>query len=562
MHEARKIKDFKVLKFLDNFAPFFKKAGINYNIMRRLLQIMLTMDGRRTTTLMASQARKDKEDKNLFSSYLLTYGILGVFIGIFMIAPFSIFYRMSAIFGMIMFMVLTTMICDFSSVLLDTKDKTILTPRPIDSRTINAAKTLHILIYLVVITSIIAGPAFIVGIFRYGFLFSAVFLAQLLTMAFFVIFLTSILYYLVLRFFDGEKLKDVINFFQILLSIIMMVGYQLIGRAFSLYNLDLVFTPKWWSYLIPPLWFGAPYSILLEGNFDRPYIVLSVLCILVPLTLFFIYAFIINPYFERGLQKLASVNKKRADFIEKKTNIKRKFAAIICRDRLENIFFRFTDSMAANERGLKLKLYPSLAYGAIIPIIFLFTLLTSGRPFWENYKDLTGSNYFLYIYISVAILSSMYITIYTSEKYKGAWIYRVLPIESPMAIFRGSMKSFIIKYFLPVFTFISIVYSLLFGARIIPHLAAIFINLLILTVINFMMSTKELPFSIKAMPQQEGALSRMLVSFVYCGLSAFIQYFAAKISYGLWVYIGILAAAFIILWVRGTKLKWSDVVGV
>ena len=69
---------------------------------------------------------------------------------------------------MILFLLLTTMISDFSSVLLDVQDRAILLTRPVSVKTLNAAKLLYILYYLAGITLALAGVSLIVGLFKYG----------------------------------------------------------------------------------------------------------------------------------------------------------------------------------------------------------------------------------------------------------------------------------------------------------------------------------------------------------------------------------------------------------
>lgn len=560
MDEIKEIKDFKVLKLLDRLKGVFEKMGVNYVIMRRLLQLMLIMDGRRTTTLTTKQAKDDKKDVNPFKGYLLSYGIIGVFTMITIFVPFSLFYKMSIIWGMIIFMVMTTMISDFSAVLLDVRDKTILVPRPIDTKTINTAKILHIFIYITTITAIIAGPVFIAGTIKYGYSFFIVFFIQLVFASVFVIFFTSILYYLILRFFDGEKLKDIINYFQIFLSIVMTIGYQFIGRVFNLFKKEMVFTPKWWTYLIPPVWFAAPYSVLIEGNYQNIYIMLSMLSIIIPIILFALYYMKVSPYFEKNLQKLATVNGKKALLYERKGELQRKLSNILCLDRVENIFFRFTHNMISNERQLKLKLYPSLAYAAVFPFIFMFSEYKSSKSLAEFYRNISNVPYYLGIYLTVAMLAGAFINIYSSEKYKGAWVYKVLPIESPSPVYKGAMKKFLSKYVFSIFFLTGLIFLLLYGFEFIPHFIAAFINLMILTVIVFRMNKKDLPFSVESMNANDnsGCLA-YFVSFGYCIFSGFLQFGLAKARYGLEVYIVIITGVLIVLWNKILNIKWSDV---
>ena len=58
---------------------------------------------------------------------------------------------------------MTSMISDFSSVLLDIRDSNILYPKPIDRKTVSAAKLIHIIIYLSLLTVALVRPSLIAG---------------------------------------------------------------------------------------------------------------------------------------------------------------------------------------------------------------------------------------------------------------------------------------------------------------------------------------------------------------------------------------------------------------
>lgn len=45
------MNEFRILKLLDRIQWIFKGLGADYALMRRILQVKLTMDGRRTPTL-------------------------------------------------------------------------------------------------------------------------------------------------------------------------------------------------------------------------------------------------------------------------------------------------------------------------------------------------------------------------------------------------------------------------------------------------------------------------------------------------------------------------------
>src|SRR5699024_1951051 len=132
-----------------------------------------------------------------------------------------------------MFFMTTTLISDFSSVLLDLRDKEILLSKPINNRTLSMAKFIHIFFYVSTITIVMVGPALLVSLLKKGLGFFLIFFFNLVLINLFLIAFTGLLYLLILKFFDGEKLKDIINYVQIGLTIIITVGFQFIARVFE-----------------------------------------------------------------------------------------------------------------------------------------------------------------------------------------------------------------------------------------------------------------------------------------------------------------------------------------
>jgi len=260
------MKEFLLIKLLDKLAPVFNKLDINYKQLRSILKVKLTLDGRNVPTILANQ--KNVQSENLAFKSMLVYTFMGFMISIFVWIPFSTFYKMNLIFGMIIFMILATMIADFSTVLLDVKDKNILLPRPIHSRTIKMAKTIHILYYLIRITLVLSGPSLLMCLIHFGLVFFLVMLFEMVLICGLVMFFTSLLYFAILSVFDGEKLKDIINYFQIGLTIFITISYQFIGRMFDITQMNVSFTPKWWNYLIPTTWFAAPLNILTDKSYS------------------------------------------------------------------------------------------------------------------------------------------------------------------------------------------------------------------------------------------------------------------------------------------------------
>jgi len=363
------MKDFKILKFLDKLKPMFEKLGVDYGSMRKILQLKLLLDGRRMPTVFGNEKKKDDRDNsNKFLKSLWIYIIMGLTMIPFVIMKSSYIYQMSIVFGVIMFFIMSSLISDFSSVLLDVRDRNIIGTKPIGPKTLSTAKTIHIAIYMVYVTGALVGPALLTSLYTQGIIFFLVFFITTILLDMFIIALTSLIYFLILRFFDGEKLKDLINYMQIILTIVISVGYQLVGRLFGVVDLRIQFTPKWWQYFIPPVWFSAPFEMIKKSEIHSTYVIFTVMAIAIPIMAILVYMKLM-PLFEENLLKLSNNygTTKKA-----KGKPGQLLSRLLCRSREERIFFRFASDMMRNEREFKLKVYPTLGFSIIFPLYLSF----------------------------------------------------------------------------------------------------------------------------------------------------------------------------------------------
>lgn len=554
------MEDFKILKLVDKFKFIYEKFGINYASMRTILKLKLLMDNRRVPTIYNN--RENKEKKNTFKKSLLLYGLIGLFLMIFIFIKAPMIVKMSINIGAIMFLIMSTMIADFSSVLLDIRDKNILNTKPLDPKTINAAKTTHILIYIMSIVGAIAGPTLIAGLIRYKFKFFIIFFFQMILLSLFTIFFTAILYYFILKIFDGEKLKDIINYFQIVLSIVLLLGYQIIPRVFDFTGTNVNFQIKWWSYLVPSVWFGAPYSLIIEHNSGRQYVVLSIMCVAIPIIIFGIYYKFIVPYFEENLQKLDSSTSKKGSIEETRGARRKKYTSIFCRDKIENTFFRFSINIISTERKLKLKLYPGLAFAAIFPFIILISSFSKYKSVSQAFNEFSNGNYYFGIYLSVFMLAANVELLSQSEKYKGSWIYTVLPIDNPGKIKKGALKGLIVRYIFPVFLSVCIIFLIICGLRILPDIIIISLSMLILIVIIQRLYKEELPFYKDFQSDSSTSIGTVILTGLLTGIlfglhkliTTFVEY-----NFAIYIYMGFLIIINIILWKSMFNVSWSQV---
>ena len=417
------MKEFQTLKLLDRFKGGFEKLGIDYGVMRKIIQVKLTMDRRRVPTIYNQSYKKKKDaaesnEENHFIKALGLYALMGLLMVPLIVFGENYIFQMSIVFGILMFLVMTSMISDFSSVLLDIRDKPILHTKPIKQKTFGMAKFIHVCIYLFFLTASLTLAPLVASLIKHGFGFFILFLGEVVLMNFFILVVTALIYLFILRFFDGEKLKDMINYVQIILTIVMTVGYQLVARSFDLMNLQIVFAPEWWQLLIPPIWFGAPFEWLLHGNAQWYFIVLSVMALLVPSASIFTYIKLM-PYFEHQLQKLShhgSGSKKSGWLIHR-------LSRIICPGKEERTYFHFASNMMRNERDFKLRVYPSLGFSVIFPFIFIFNGLGN-----DNWSEVVAGK--LTVYFSMIVIPTVMMMLKYSGTYKGAWIFKAAPVQS------------------------------------------------------------------------------------------------------------------------------------
>lgn len=530
--------DFKTLRLLDKFRFLFIKLGIDYELMRKILHIKLTMDERRVPTLF-SQASTKKDKKYGYIKSLWIYVLISLIFIPLMGFGDNYLFQMSITYAMIIFMIMTSMISDFSSVLLDIRDRTILSTKPITAKTINAAKFMHILIYLTYLTIALTVIPLLFSLYKQGIFFFIIMLFELVLINVFVVVLTAILYIVILRFFDGEKLKDMINYVQIGLSLVLMIGYQFLARSFELVNLNIEMEFHWWSVFLIPMWFAAPFELLLNGDRSLFTIVFSVLAIIMPILSIWLYVKLI-PTFERNLQKLLSTSKSKKE----KTNFLKVFLLkIICRTDEERAFYRFASLMMKQEREFKLKVYPSLGFAFVIPFIFMINLFR-----FED-VDYSVSMGYLNIYFSMLIIPTAVFMLGHSAKYKAAWIYKIFPLKGYSDFKKGSLKAFLVKLYIPLYVVLSVVFCFIYGTRIIPDLLAVLVASCLYTVFCYISYGSKIPFTkpYDEINDAQGWIA--LALFIPIGVLAGIHYFmATQITYGVLIYLAVLVIVNFVVW--------------
>ena len=534
------MSEIRILRILDPFQSVFRKMNIDYSVMRKILEVKLTMDQRRVPTILSQNAKK--KEGNQFLKSLWIYALYGLLLVPFVFLGDNYLFQVSIMAGIAMFILMTSMISDFSSVLLDVRDKVILHTKPVNSRTISAAKIIHIAIYLTLLTGAFVAIPAIVFLIVEGFSFFLLFILTILLIDLFVLAFTALIYMFVLQFFDGEKLKDIINYVQILLAVAVVVGYQIIIRLFDVVDLEYVYDFSWWHALIPPVWFGAPFEMLLNQTFSSEMIILSLFAVFGPILSIILY-YVLMPSFERNLQKLMEESSTKK---KKKRSLQDFFEKVVCFSREERLFYRFASIMISRERDFKLKVYPSLGMAFVFPLIFLFNNLS-----FQSFEELGQGRSFLTIYFANVMIGTVVYMVQFSAKYKGAWIFQTTPIQKQSIVYSATLKAFFMKLYLPLLLLLSILYIWIFSFRIVPDLMVVMTSALLNILIAYkIFNNGKYPFTepIESAQQGGGATGKIIILMLFVAAFTIIHLIVSFIPFAIYIYLVLLIILTGVLW--------------
>ncbi len=535
------MEDFLSLKILDKFRKIFEKLGIDYSIMRMIVKTKLVLDSRRAPVI-ANQNKKNESEHTSFIKRYLLHIIFGVFLAFIIYIIKDEMIRMIYFAGAFFFMTTMYLISDFSFVLLDTKDKNIIMTKPVDSKTMSLSKVLHILIYMFRLNAFIAGPSLVPIVMADGVIAIPVFLFEILLMDLLIFLITAFIYLLILRFFDGELLRNIINLIQIVLTILVTVGYQIAIRMIdfsSLGNIKYNFEPL--NYLNPMLWFGAPFEIIFNGGRELYLYVFTGLLIIVPLLCFYIYLKL-SKKMESLLLKLESEGKEKLS----RHTIEVIIGKILNRDETVKQAFHFTKAVLRSDRNLKLKIYPALSTGVLLPILMIFNMGMRG-----SYYEASGYEY-LFLYFNFMVFTVIELAQYSSV-WKGSYVFITSGFNNIRGMYKGVLQAVAVTLLIPLIVFNGVIYIILFKGKFIIDIFILLLSCILAIPIIGKIYLTTLPFSNPIdESNQRQSIDKffMLLGVSICFVA--LHFISYTIPMGIWIYM--------VLLVVGIPISWKYVI--
>lgn len=492
-------------QWLRHLKKLYEHFGIDFEKMLVIMELKTKMLTRGWQSQNLRNKRKSESDKgknpapdkdiSLFnwgksisyafcSLFLMVYGFLFADPGLALSICFLVCFVMQFL----------GVITDFPVIILDTKDSTILATKPVDNKTISAAKTTLAVIYMAINTVSLYSLIFIPFIVKMKWsivvmMALAIPLSNLICVA-----LAYYLYGMILKFFDGEKLKDMVSGFQILLTVIIMVGYQVVLRVTDLVNLTAPLKFAWWHLLIPSYWLTY-FTTMFSTEVSYPALTVGLAASAIILAILLLHFLVTGQILEDNLNKMLSEGEKKRGLYELKLHWHKAISKVIFKkDHEAQAFYMLGYSVSGNDRKMKQTIYPLYVSMLIAPVIIFINM---GSDYAYNMFRIMAEAplVVLSLYFCAVATSSVVFFAKRTENPKGSWVYDVLPIQSQSSAYIGSVFGLCAKFVWPPMLVISLMTFALGGMTILDDLILINAFVFLMVTLSMKMDQITWPFS-------------------------------------------------------------------
>lgn len=513
-------------------SALYKRLGVNTNHLRAILLAKLTMDDRRPNSI--HQTKKQQQKKPIKWATIGTMLMMAL-LGTFFIIPFFItkypITQFTLYFTFFIFILASTLISDFTSVLIDVRDNYIILPKPVNDKTFLLSRLLHIIIHITKLIVPLTLPGLIVTGIQKGMIGVAIFILIIPFATFFTIFLINALYIIILRITTPEKFKSIISYFQIIFAIVIYGGYQIVPRLMDTTVLEKYSISEYsWWILAPSYWFGIAWKVLYTGGTFYE-ITVALLSFVLPVFSVWLIIKYFAPSFNQKLAMISGSEQSSEKIIDnnskvvKKPSLAEKLATLFTKKGGERMGFLLTWHMTSRSRDFKMKTYPAVGY--LIVYMVIFFLRNKKISLTGLTTDPNGAKLFVIfsVYMVGFVMMQALGNIKISDKYKAAWIYYITPIPQPGNILSGATKAIVAKFYLPIALVISAFSITLLGWKVIPNIVLGMSTQICVSFIVAYIMMRSFPFSTTENTKMKGAtFVRGLFSLIIPVGMGFLQY--------------------------------------
>ncbi len=442
---------------IHRLALVLSRFGVDARQYEALLSTSLTLDFRSTSLLSHRGVGSGSRSALLLTNFI--YFLFSSVLGIFLLGEGNLRLYIWMLLSYSMVMLAMAILIEFGSTVINPDDFQILGARPVSSRTYFAVKFSNLAFYILIFgTSLNLVPS-VLGTFLPGsrFYFPFVYFPIAILSALFTAGLITALYGILLRYFNYERFKDIIAYFQIAFSFLAFFGYQLIPRYLQRQRTQGEFAPQGWIRATPSLWFANMIQLGL-GTINRQTVLLSC-CGVIAIVLFAaILVRSVSIHYSEHISNMLSQSSKRRSTRYSRTASRSwsRRLQLLLRSSEERAIFHFIVTMIRRNRQLKIQFYPNLG----IIFVFLAMALLDHRkmvdPFIENRLEIsTAAPVLAFLFAALGITSLLPY----SDEYVGSWIFSAAPTMRRDRLLSGVKKAIAAVVFLPLFVICVAVFS-------------------------------------------------------------------------------------------------------
>ncbi len=550
--------DVFILKILLPIAKFFAGNSIDYDKLKIIVETKLLMDRRRKP--LSWKPQRESKTKNPLIATLLLNMLISLLLAIPIFFIENILLVGILMHTYLLFMLMMTLITDFSSVLLDTADNQIILPRPVSGKTLFVARLLHVSVYLMQFTLSLTLLPLIALFINFGVPAGLVTLITLLLTAAFAVFFTYLLYLLLFYFFSEQKIKNMVTYFQIFMTIVILGSYQILPRLISFEKLSLNFTLSSYAYALPPVWMSMSMEAIYLNNYNPLHIIMIGCALLAPsITIWFMTKYL-APVFNKKIAALGNAVSNKPDLKQTKNskNVSEKLSSLFCRNDTQAAGFEKVWKITGRDKNFKLQFYPSLGYIFVLMFVVLFKKDTNPQDLVMVLKE--SKSFLIFIYLPLWMLYSSLHIIPFNQNYEAAWIYKTAPLKQPGQIILGMLKSLFVKFFMPFYGLFFLLSLYIWGPNILDDFIYGLLNSIFLIIFITLINDIFLPFSLKPdVKKQAGKFIKIIFQSVAVGTLIGLHYLVLKINYLQLLLMPVWVIGILILIKRLKNLSWNKI---
>lgn len=519
----------------------WKRLGLNVEQLRVILETKITIDDRRPITSFGNQNNKPASSSTVMQ--LLITGIMGAVLLLFLVLIPDDLVAYAMYFTALMCVLSLTLIADFSTVLLDTKDQFIILPRPVNDRTVSFARIMHIGILVMNHLLGLSIAGFVYTIVQYGPLGGIIFILQALISGVITVLGVNLFYLFFIRILSPQKLKDLVTYLQVIFSVSIFALYYM---GPSLIATDwfqaLTIESSLWTWIFPSVWVASLLMLINDGGVFL-YWAFSILALLSPIISVWLIAYVFSSGFAEKMAGVGAGDTTDAVAHKEENPHDRSFSSrmahIFTRTPLENAGFKIVWLITGRSRELKQKLYPSIGYFPVLIFFFFFTNRSSGNnaslTFSERIAGMKESGlYVTVLYFAMFTLITVIQLIRQSDKYKAAWVFYATPIRNKGEFMYGVIMASFVKFFFPFVIFFALCGIPLFGLNLLNDLL-VFLGLTgVLIFLLTKLVYKGFPFS-RPISNKDNQFIRTLFIMLPISFIGYLHYVFASNEVAIWI---------------------------